>query len=385
MSEVTRRWTLQHGLAAGFASVDSPICAQSAENDLTLDERKALVRAAGAYMKTYEVPGLSVAIARQGRLAYVESFGVADTSTGELVTTSHLFRIASVSKPITSVGVFTLVEQGKLKLSDKIFGLNGILGSAFDVPRETNLTDITVGYLLTHLSGGWSNGPNDPMSAHKEKNHKELISWTLANYPLAYQPGTRFLYSNFGYCLLGRVIERISGKSYSEYIRDAVLAPCGITTMRIAGNTRAERAEKEVVYYHRTFNPYAINMKRNDATGGWLASAKDLATFAMHVDGFSHSPNILQPATIKSMTTPTAVNPHYAHGWAVLKGNWRHDGSLPGTSSTIVRTQTGYCWAALTNSSKKGSNRGLDRMIWTMVSLVGHWTTGGRPQRPGEH
>jgi hypothetical protein len=149
--------------------------------------------------------------------------------------------------------------------------------------------------------------------------------------------------------------------------------------MRIAGSSRAERADREVVYHHRTHDPYAINMKRNDSTGGWLASASDLVRFAMSVDGLSAARNILKPATIRTMTTPSAANPTYAHGWSVLKGNWRHDGRLPGTTSTIVRTRSGYCWAALANASRENSNRGLDRMLWSMVGAVERWSPGAPP------
>jgi hypothetical protein len=123
-------------------------------------------------------------------------------------------------------------------------------------------------------------------------------------------------------------------------------------------------------------------MRRNDSTGGWLASATDLVLFLTHVDGFPHSPNILRHATIKTMVTASAVNPRYAHGWTVLKGNWRHDGRLPGTTATMVRTQSGYCWAALTNSSRENANRGLDQMAWTMVRAVEHWSTGEPPHLP---
>ena len=304
MSEANRRWVLKHTLASAFACGASSALAQPARNSLSALERSTLAAIANAFLKNYDMPGLSVAIVRHGRLAYAEGFGIADIGTGERVTADHLFRVASVSKPITSVGIFALMEQGRLRLTDKVFGADGILGTEFEAPSRRFVGDITIGHLLTHLGGGWSNKPNDPMDADKQMSHRSLISWTLKEHPLKERPGATFAYSNFGYCVLGRVIEKVSQKSYSDHVRDAVLARCGITEMRIAGNSREQRAAREVTYYHRSLDPYAINMTRNDSTGGWLGSATDLALFAAHVSGFDHPPNILKPATIKTMTTP---------------------------------------------------------------------------------
>src|SRR5262249_15204864 len=157
--------------------------------------------------------------------------------------------------------------------------------------------------------------PDDPMAMNEGMNVRELIAWTLANRPLAVAPGSVFNYSNFGYCLLGRVIEKISGQPYDAYVRDSVLARCGITGMRIAGSTRAERANGEAVYYHATHDPYGTNMPRIDSSGGWMASAPDLVRFATRVDGLSQVPIILEPATVALMTTPSPVHPRYARGW----------------------------------------------------------------------
>lgn len=160
-----------------------------------------------------------------------------------------------------------------------------------------------------------------------------------------------------------------------------MLSRCGIKEMKIAGSARDERAEREVAYHHRYADPYSINMARNDSTGGWLGSATDLTLFASYVNGFADPPNILSSRAIEVMATPSAVNPRYAHGWSVLKGNWRHDGRLPGTTATLVRTQSGYCWAALTNSSNRNGNHGLDSMMWRMVSSIEHWSPGEAPHR----
>jgi CubicO group peptidase (beta-lactamase class C family) len=203
----------------------------------------------------------------------------------------------------------------------------------------------------------------------------EIITRTLREHPLDHEPGEHYAYSNFGYCVLGRVIEKITGWPYARYAQTAVLDKCGVTGMRVAGNTLAQRAADEVVYYGHEgsgTNPYGMNVTRMDSHGGWIATPTDMVRFITHVDGFKTTPNILSAESIKTMTTGTTANPHYACGWAVNKvPNWWHTGSLPGTLTIMVRTASGLCWAAFTNTRVGGLN--LDEMMWRMVTEVPAW------------
>jgi CubicO group peptidase (beta-lactamase class C family) len=227
-----------------------------------------MAESARAFMQRFGAPALSVSIARGGRVVCELPFGVV-TEAGEPLRAGNLFRIASVTKPITSVAVFSLMEKGRLSASDKIFGANGILGIEYgSSPYRRYVTDITVDHLLTHTCGGWTNDSSDPMFRFPQMNHAQLISWTLDNLPLVNPPGETFAYSNFGYCLLGRVIEKVSGRPYADYVRQEILAPCGITGMRIAGNTAKERAPDEVTYLGQDENPYNMNVARMDSHGG---------------------------------------------------------------------------------------------------------------------
>jgi CubicO group peptidase (beta-lactamase class C family) len=214
---------------------------------------------------------------------------------------------------------------------------------------------------------------NDPMFVNPGMNSRGLIRWTLQNQPLQYDPGTHYAYSNFGYCILGRVIEKVGGQTYAEFVEQNVLAKCGVNDMRIAGNTLLDTAPGEVEYYGQNGeSPYDMNVRRMDSHGGWIATPSDLVNFTMRVDGFSYTPNILEPATIDTMTTATSVNPDYAKGWIVnTLNNWWHDGSLPGTTSIMVRTSSGLCWAALANTRSKGID--LDPMLWEMADAVPVW------------
>ena len=253
----------------------------------------------------------AVAITRNGEFVYDSAKGMADREKLQPVQQNSLFRIASVTKPITSATIFTLIEQGKLNLNDKVFGPSGVLGDKYGKPPyKQYITDVTVDNLLTHTSGGWPNDSTDPMFRFNSWDQTKLITWTLENLPLTYPPGEHWAYSNFGYCVLGRVIEQVTGQPYDSYVQANILAPCGITDMKIAENKMKQRAPTEVVYYGQYGeDPYKINVTRMDSHGGWIASAQDLVIFLDHVAGAGKIPAMLKPETIKLMTTPAPAYP----------------------------------------------------------------------------
>jgi len=348
-------------------------------------ERAEIANIARACMQTYSLPGFSVAVGYRGAIAYQDAFGFADHESNQALTPMHLFRIGSVSKPITAVAIFTLIERGRLKLTDKVFGPGAITGTDYGGPPfNAGVDEITVEHLLTHTAGGWDSASDDPIYlplANRLLNHTDLISWTLKNRPLVNPPGQRFRYSNFGYCVLGRVVEKITGKPYAAYVHAEVLKRCGITDMAIGGNTLEQRFLGEVKYYGQEDKgefPYGENMSRADANGGWIARPADLVQFLMHVDGFDRSRNILSLQTIQTMIAPSAAAPGYAKGWFVNKefDNWWHTGTLAGVVGVALRTHSGYCWAAFANSRRSGSpleGELADNLIWNMVRRVKRW------------
>jgi len=382
MPPTTRRATLQNILCAAAAFplrclLRPPSTPGAAE--VTAPERAAMAELAQAFMRDFGAPALSVSIVRNGHAVFEGPFGEV-TERGAPLGAGNLFRIASVTKPITSVAIFSLVEKSKLSLSDKVFGTNGILGVAYG-PYPRYVTDITVDHLLTHTCGGWTNDSTDPMFRFPQMSHAELISWTVGNLPLVNPPGENYAYSNFGYCLLGRVIEKMSGQPYADYVRREILAPCGITDMRIAGNTLKQRLENEVTYLGQDENPYNMNVTRMDSHGGWLATPTDLARFADRATGAG----VLKRETIARMLTPgpasrPSADVKYARGWLVRnegRGNIWHNGSLPGTTSIMVHTASGFSWAALCNTRTRSGdiNSALDNLVWQMARKVHAWTS----------
>ncbi len=358
------------GSAAAMVFARSAI-AQEASPPTSAEVAK-MAEAAEGFRKQHEVPGLAVAFTHAGKLVHEAAFGLADRDAGEALTPRHRFRIASVSKPITSVAIFRLIEEGKLRLDDRVLGPDGILGETYGkVDPRAHMGAITIDHLLTHTAGGWPNDSTDPMFRQGMPEHAALIETTLAYQPTRSAPGTYYAYSNFGYCLLGRVIERTTGRPYADHVKETLLAPSGIADMEIAGNTLAERQPPEVRYYAGPReNAYGMDVRRMDSHGGWIASAASLARFAAAV------PSLLKPETVSLMTTASPINPAYARGWRVnARGNAWHTGSLPGTATIMVRTTSGLTWAALCNTRSRESElaRDLDRVMWTMARAVPRW------------
>jgi CubicO group peptidase (beta-lactamase class C family) len=309
-------------------------------------------------MTTYNIPGASFAVSKNGKLVYIKGFGNADNGTSEKVTPEYRFRLASVSKTFTGVAIMKMVQAGLISLDQKVFGTGAILGTQYGtLAYSTNVKNITVKQLLQHTCGGWGfNSGGDPIDSNPTYTNDQFLTWVLDTKAVVNAPGTNYDYSNMGYFILGRIVEKISGKSYVNFIKEDILAGVGATKTDMAGKTEAERKTKEVKYYGQgTDGAYTYNIAfpRRDADGGLITTASDLLRLITAVDGFSTRPDILSSATITSFTTPSGaapLNPNYACGIAVWNNVWYNYGSLPGTRTGFMRGNNGVCVSLLLNS-----------------------------------
>ncbi|WP_461534347.1 serine hydrolase domain-containing protein [Sinomicrobium sp.] len=322
------------------------------------------------YMSDQEVPGATLAVSLDGKLVYARAYGFADNETGRRMTVDTRSRISSISKGITSIAIMKLMEEGKIDLDDKIFGEDGILGTDFGTPPyQENVAALTVKHCLSHHVGGWPNNSSDPTGLRNELGAPELISYIIDNINLSNPPGTSYAYSNVGFMILGRVIEKITQKSYEQYVQEEILGPMGITDMEIGGNTLEEQKPNESRYHNSS--AYTRNFARRDANGGWIATASDLVRVLVHVDGFSTVPDILDEGTIQTMTTPPFDYPNYALGFYVNGSTWYHGGSYSGSRSHWIRTGSGMCAAIMVN----GDATGLDDLLEDIVAASVEWPT----------
>jgi CubicO group peptidase (beta-lactamase class C family) len=355
-----------------------------------------------AFLKRWNIKGASVAVTREGKLVYNRAFGFTNNEGTKLAKPHDLFRIASVSKPITAIAIMKLVEEGKLKLTDKVFGKGKILDELYylDVIKDQRVYAITVEQLLQH-SAGWDRKNNylnfqscDPpffplLVTELEEAPNPVGDSTLIRFSLKKgldsDPGTTYSYSNIGFLILGKVIEKASGQKYERYIEKNVFEPLSIADIHLGKNLLEARQERETEYINNqnTFSCYGtgsivpwqyggFNIEAMNAHGGWIASASELTKLLLAVDGFSTSPDILSPSSILNMTSPSPTNNKYAKGWAInAKNNWWHTGSLEGTSAVVCRTSTGYTFAFLFNSRSDNSNefwQALDRLPWEILT-----------------
>ncbi len=345
------------------------------------------------FMTSNKISAGSLAITYKSRLVFARGYTWSEADL-PLTEPTSLFRIASLSKPITSAGILKLVEEKQLSLDDKVTDILPY-GTPDGQTPDPNLGKVTILHLLQHL-GGWDcDKAFDPMFADKKISkafgvplpvtHADIITF-MNGQPLQYAPGTKFAYSNYGYCLLGRVIEQKTGLSYEDYIKKFVLSPLGITRMQIGHSKLEDCAPTEVIYESKKESPYgSFNIENMDSHGGWLASAPDLARFATSFDNTNDNP-ILSAASIKTMfslpATTTRENyksgeKYYACGWGVRDyGNGRrntwHIGSLPGCHTFMARWSNGVNCVVLFNKRGDGFDA-IDPLLWKTVKSISNW------------
>ena len=350
-----------------------------------------------------QVPGASLAVARDGRLVYARGFGHADQQLGLPVQPGMRFRIASISKPITAAAILRLIELGLLKLDDRVFEF---LNVALPADADPRLKKITIKHLLQHTAGFDRAKSFDPMFrpvliAKDQKTRPpagpmEIIHY-MTRHKLDFDPGERYAYSNFGYCLLGRVIEKASGQSYESAVHKHVFEPIGIKHTQLGRTLSA--AKNETHYFDeksRTASaimgpnfgkpvplPYgAWYLEAMDSHGGWISTAADLVRFG---SAFDHAEKckILKADSIKTMfALPDGLAGHgkegkakavyYGCGWQVRtigggKINTWHTGSLDGTATLLVRRSDGLTWAVLFNMRNNAKGQYLAGLIDPMV------------------
>jgi N-acyl-D-amino-acid deacylase len=325
----------------------------------------------------YRMAGASLAIAKVGQLLMARGYGLADVASGERATADTLFCTASVSKPFTAVAILKLVDQGRLaldtRLMDVLSDLQPLPGYGVVDPR---FGTITVHKLLYH-SGGWDRGgpPNAeaivrragiraPMSA-------ELAYRVALSQPLAYTPGTEARYSNFGFVMLRLVVERAGGQRFEPFVKQNILAPMGITQMRL------EPAEPR--YAPGEAHRYAPGGRR-ELPGGhghemgadganWIASAGDLVRFLVAVDGTAGS-TFLSPAINAQMLAvpppplpPRKNGSHFGLGWDTVSQegttwDFSKNGGKPGVMTWLEHRPNGVDWALMFNTGfDKSSGR----------------------------
>ena len=309
---------------------------------------------------------VSVAVARDGEMIHTAAFGVADPATGEAVTPAHRFRVASNSKLLTATAAMQLVEAGRVALDEPVLAsLVSRLGVA---PTDGGIAGITLRHLLSHTSGfpqyeaTFFGGAADTC--------EEAAARGLSNGLLA-PPGTTYRYSNMNFCVLGLVIEELTGRPYESVILERVLRPLGIDDMRLAGTYDVRPGDVA----HPT-TPGRTFMEALAGAGAWIGTPTDLVAIIDGLDRSRPGWHPLSAATVDQMQAPQPGIGYSSGRWYGLglrvwaDGTWGHTGTVENARSMVIRRPDGITWA-VTVSGNTPSNtdrlRGVvDRAFATM-------------------
>jgi len=309
-------------------------------------------RAMRRFMKEHGISCGSLAIRMDGQLIYQRGYGWKDEAKSEPVRPDALFRIASLTKPITAAAAKVLIRRGRLSPDSKVFrglALRPPPGATVD-PRAAS---ITVDHLIRHEGGWdpakagdptWDVGPiSRALGLDRQPVPVEIASYMLGQ-PLQSDPGSKFAYSNFGYMLLGLVIEKAGGMGYHAFVRSQLWKPLGIQDAVPARSRKKDCDPREVWYESDKMVRSAVDpaseekvprayggfvLEHRAAVGGWAMSAASYARFmeAFDIHGDPYSPGMA----------------------------WAHNGGQPGVHSTALRRKGGMKVVAFFNKDVKNS------------------------------
>jgi CubicO group peptidase (beta-lactamase class C family) len=366
------------------------------------------------FMQSRNISGGALAITQNNKLVLARGYTYNEDNEDIVVQPTSLFRIASISKPITATAILRLVQDNQLQLSTKLTDILTLTPRAEHLVPDPRLSDITVLNLLQHL-GGWNRDTTfDPMfydapiasalGVSLPVSKLDIMTY-MTGRSLQHSPGTTYSYSNYGYCLLGQIIEAVTGQSYQDYVRNTIFRPLNITRS-VLGRTFITHRLANEVKYHAPWHlrgptvfsnsgsdvpaPYGRwNLENMDAHGGWLASAVDMVRFASIFDS-PVSSSILNQTSIDTMFgLPENIPPdsylpgdwYYGCGWAVRdwgdggRNTW-HVGSLDGTYTLLVRRADGLTWCVLFNQRTDASGlpySDIDGILHQTADAVSTW------------
>jgi CubicO group peptidase (beta-lactamase class C family) len=348
------------------------ICAVSAfaQQPGDLQSRTALIeRAITEEMARQAVPGLAVAIAKDGRLLYAKGFGYADLENKVPFTPQTVSRIGSVSKTFTATAALQLVEQGKLNLDAEV--------QTYVPSFPKKPWPLTVRQLLCHQSGIRHYQGNEFLSA----TFYDTIDAPLAvfqNDPLKNEPGTAYSYTTYGYTLLSKVVEAASGERFVEYLQRHILEPLGLKQTgfdysrrlilhRARGYTKRQGGELE--------NAPSVDVSNKWGGGGMLSTVEDLLRYGAAFD----ADQLLKPETRELMFTaastrdgkPTA----YGLGWAIATEQGRrrieHTGGSVGATAVLTKyPDQGVMIAVLVNCDHYSAGRIKNRIAQILFEAL---------------
>jgi D-alanyl-D-alanine carboxypeptidase len=289
-----------------------------------------------AQVSEQNVPGLSLAVVREGKVIKAKGYGLADVELNVPATEHTVYQWASLSKQFIAAGILLLEQVGKLKLSDPV--------ARHYTNAPVTWSNVTVRHLLNHTSGikSYPGLSNFLENATCEMTPEELIG-AVRDFPLQFEPGEKFAYNNSGYHLLGIIIEHVSGESWDEFLRKRIFRPLKMHTARMndVHELIPNRASGYATRSNRWVRAPIWHPSLTAGAGGLVGTVLDLARW----DAGLYGDEVLSAASWEQMWAATLLNGgmtnSYGFGWDIgqMRGHrWvAHSGRMPGTTTFILR------------------------------------------------
>jgi CubicO group peptidase (beta-lactamase class C family) len=329
-------------LLALAIAVLSLATAESAAGKRPGDEPSEQVdRLVEAERRAQQIPGVSIAVCREGRILKANGYGRANVELDVPVTPETIFQTGSVGKQFTSMAVMMLVEGGKIGLDDEIVKY---------IPESPGAwKEVTVRQLLTHTSGiADYGGEEDSMAKgvinfRKDYTEKQLVE-AFAKMPMDFAPGEKWKYSNTGYVLLGVIIHRVTGEFYGDFLQERIFKPLGMTSTRIISEADivSNRSSGYRLVKGELKNQEWVSPTLNTTADGALyTNVLDLAKWDAALDRRL----LVKPSSYGAIWTPVKLNNGksypYGFGWSIREARGKrvvsHDGAWQGFTMSISR------------------------------------------------
>jgi CubicO group peptidase (beta-lactamase class C family) len=312
-------------------------------------------------------PGLSVAAGVSNRVCWSDGFGFADLEKKTPASHATIYRYASISKPISATAVMQLVEQGKVALDAPI---QSYVPGFPQKPQG----EITVRHLLTHTSGIRHYRGLEFLSNRRYQSVEEALG-IFKDDPLEFKPGAKYQYSSYGYNVLAAVVEKASGKSFRDYLREKIFRPAGMTAADL--EFLEEPLTNRCHQYLRVAGSFVlapeVDLSCKWAGGGIAGTAEDLARFCIALD----QGNLLQAKTCAQMYQPGVLSDgsrtDYGLGWKSHKDKhgrvWvGHSGGATGGTTYFVHDPQGQVAVALLTNAQ--DVKGLEELATRLGEML---------------
>lgn len=318
--------------APGSSPVPSP--APSPLPPLPPATVEAVERAVTGEMERLGIPGMTVALAAEGEVRFARGYGLADVENAVAASPATVYRLASISKPITATAVMQLAERGRLDLDAAIH--------VYVPSWPRRRWPVSSRQLLSHLGGIRNYSGGELESVRRYRDLEEGLG-VFRHDPPVHQPGSRYLYTTYGYTLLGRAVELVSGRRFGDYLRENVFAPAGMVATR--PDDAAGIVPNRARGYRRDAAGELENSPPSDTSykvpgGGLAGTAEDVARFAVALQGGV----LLRPESVSAMLTPQRTTAGrvvgYGLGWELgerdgLREAW-HTGTQQQVSTILL-------------------------------------------------